>query len=85
MKIFNKGSERRDPDTTRIPAPFSRVSRLPNFCHRFIPNTVSFPNPASRAQILAKIRFPGSSQTLYPVNFSRILFCTLGKFPIPGI
>lgn len=73
MKIFNKGSERRDPDTTRIPVPFSRVSRLPNFCHRFIPNSVSFPHPVlkfwrkSASQVAVKSCIPLTFLEYYSV------------------
>ena len=31
----NIGSGKKDPDPTRIPAPFSRDTRTPKFCHRY--------------------------------------------------
>ena len=59
-----------------IPAPLSRKSRIPNFCHRypehhFLSQSTSVP--------FGKFRFPASSQIPHPSTFSRIPHCLLVK------
>ena len=71
---------RKERSLSRIPASFSRESRIPGFLA--IPNIVFFSNPAYVPKKGKQSRFSGSSQIPYAVNVSRIPPCILAKSPI---
>ena len=74
----------------RIPAPFSRKSRIPNFCHLYPEYRFFFSNNASRVKRLASPASRSSSsqkrQIPYPVfAYSRIPQSSSVKSRVPRI
>ena len=67
----------------RIPARFSRESRIPSFCHPAIPNSVFFPHSVPYPN-LGEFH-SGSSQIPYPVDISRIPHFNSAQPLIPGL
>ena len=75
---------------SRIPVPFSRKSRIPNFCHLYPEYPFFFPNNASRVKRLASPASRSSSsqprQIQYPVfEYSRIPQSISVKSRVPRI